>query len=199
MQPRRLLVSLASKAGTDDYGNSYPVGVEVGSSLDGAQVALIPQAGGTGKAAELQFPVPAMALSNTPNIAGGQATPAVANLLQSGPALAAPGFTDWVQTVQFSGDGTGTDARMEFRYIDTSGAAHVIASYDGTGWMFNGPVTFNDGATITGGLTVDTVNGSSSTGAGDNGGVTSGPSGTVSAFPAAGPNHTHAELHHHPI
>jgi hypothetical protein len=44
-----------------------------------------------------------------------------------------------------------------------------------------------------------TVNGSSSTGAGDNGGVTSGPSGTVNAFPAAGPNHTHAELHHHPL
>jgi TM2 domain-containing membrane protein YozV len=44
-----------------------------------------------------------------------------------------------------------------------------------------------------------TVNGSSSTGAGDNGGVTSGPSGTVNAFPAAGPNHTHAEFHHHPL
>jgi hypothetical protein len=43
------------------------------------------------------------------------------------------------------------------------------------------------------------VNGSTSTGAGDNGGVTSGPSGTVNAFPAAGPNHTHAEVHHHPL
>jgi hypothetical protein len=43
------------------------------------------------------------------------------------------------------------------------------------------------------------INGSSSTGPGDNGGVTSGPSGTVSAFPAAGPNHTHAEFHHHPL
>lgn len=43
------------------------------------------------------------------------------------------------------------------------------------------------------------INGSSSTGSGDNGGVTSGPSGTVNAFPAAGPNHTHAEFHHHPL
>ena len=43
------------------------------------------------------------------------------------------------------------------------------------------------------------VNGSTSTGAGDNGGVTSGPSGTVNSFPAAGPNHTHAEFHHHPL
>ena len=49
---------------------------------------------------------------------------------------------------------------------------------------------------VTGSLS---VNGSTSTGAGDNGGVTSGPSGTVNAFPAAGPNHTHAEFHHHPL
>ncbi len=44
-----------------------------------------------------------------------------------------------------------------------------------------------------------TVGGSTTTGAGDNGGVTSGPSGTTSSFPAAGPNHTHAEFHHHPL
>jgi hypothetical protein len=48
-------------------------------------------------------------------------------------------------------------------------------------------------------VTASTINGSAATGAGDNGGVTSGPSGTVNAFPAAGPNHTHAEFHHHPI
>ena len=58
--------------------------------------------------------------------------------------------------------------------------------------------TLDDGA---GHMTVTglTVNGSTSTGAGDNGGVTSGPSGTVSSFPAAGPNHTHNETHHHPL
>lgn len=44
-----------------------------------------------------------------------------------------------------------------------------------------------------------TVNGSANTGPGNNGGVTSGPSGTTSAFPAAGPNHTHAEVHQHPF
>jgi hypothetical protein len=44
-----------------------------------------------------------------------------------------------------------------------------------------------------------TVGGSSTTGSGNNGGVTSGPSGTVNAFPAAGPNHTHAEAHQHPF
>lgn len=58
--------------------------------------------------------------------------------------------------------------------------------------------TLDDGA---GGMAVTslTVNGSSSTGSGNNGGVTSGPSGTVSSFPAAGPNHTHAEVHQHPF
>ena len=58
--------------------------------------------------------------------------------------------------------------------------------------------TLDDGA---GHMTVTglTVNGSTSTGVGDNGGVTSGPSGTVSSFPAAGPNHTHNETHHHPL
>jgi hypothetical protein len=44
-----------------------------------------------------------------------------------------------------------------------------------------------------------TIGGSSNTGSGNNGGVTSGPSGTVNAFPAAGPNHTHAEVHQHPL
>jgi hypothetical protein len=52
------------------------------------------------------------------------------------------------------------------------------------------------GVTISGTLT---VNGSTSTGNGSNGGVTSGPSGTVGAFPAAGPNHTHAEAHTHTL
>ena len=57
------------------------------------------------------------------------------------------------------------------------------------------------GNTIVGGnLTVNgTFINSGSTGTGSNGGVTSGPSGTVNAFPAAGPNHTHAEIHTHPL
>lgn len=39
--------------------------------------------------------------------------------------------------------------------------------------------------------------GSLEVGPADNGGTTSGPSGTVSSFPAAGPNHTHAMSHQH--
>lgn len=75
------------------------------------------------------------------------------------------------------------------------------------GWTANASIQ-NDGSgdlTITAtanlllnGSTVQ-INGSSSTGVGDNGGVTGGPSGTVNAFPAAGPNHTHPEIHHHPL
>jgi len=59
--------------------------------------------------------------------------------------------------------------------------------------------TLDDGSgnmAISGSLT---INGSSTTGSGNNGGVTSGPSGTTNAFPAAGPNHTHAEVHQHPL
>lgn len=62
--------------------------------------------------------------------------------------------------------------------------------------------TLDDGSgnmTVGNNLTVSTINGSSTTGSGNNGGVTSGPSGTTNAFPAAGPNHTHAEIHQHPI
>ena len=59
-----------------------------------------------------------------------------------------------------------------------------------------GSLTIQNNVIVTGTLS---VNGSTSTGAGDNGGVTSGPSGTVSSFPAAGPNHTHNETHHHPL
>lgn len=41
--------------------------------------------------------------------------------------------------------------------------------------------------------------GGNNTGSGNNGGNTGGPSGTVNAFPAAGPNHTHPEIHQHPL
>lgn len=52
----------------------------------------------------------------------------------------------------------------------------------------------SSGVAVTGAFT---VNGNTKVQNGDNGGVTSGPSGTVNAFPAAGPNHTHAEVHRH--
>jgi hypothetical protein len=194
-----LIISVASSAGTDGFGNAYPKGVSLGRSGDASQVQLLTGTGGTGTASEVAFPIPTLSLSNIPNVGAGIVSGTFADLVISGPALAAAGFTDWVQAVQFSNDGSGTEARMEFRYVDTSGSAHVIASYNGTGWTFGSAVTASGGMSVSGGLTVDTINGSSSTGAGDNGGVTSGPSGTVNAFPAAGPNHTHSEFHHHPI
>lgn len=76
-----------------------------------------------------------------------------------------------------------------------------------SGGLLSGNNTLDDGAgnaaivgalTVSGNLGISTINGSAHTQNGSNGGVTSGPSGTVNAFPAAGPNHTHAEIHNHP-
>lgn len=76
-----------------------------------------------------------------------------------------------------------------------------------TGWTANtsiqndgsGDLTISANANLLLNGAVVQINGSSSTGLGSNGGNTSGPSGTVNAFPAAGPNHTHAEAHTHPL
>ena len=104
----------------------------------------------------------------------------------------------------FSGKTTGgaTGAGVECADSVTSGVSGGTVNVVGGQLLFQGG-TFFDGttltvtnATVTGSLSVA---GSTSTGAGDNGGVTSGPSGTVNSFPAAGPNHTHAEVHHHPL
>lgn len=184
-----LVLAVASVAGTDQFGNAYGAQLQVGNSTAPAQV-LITQST-SGQAAEVSFPMPAQSLSNVPNVAGGVVSGGpLVNLLASGPALAAGGFTDWVQTVMFSNDGSGTEARMEFRYVDTSGTAHVKASYDGTGWTISGnlAVTTINGSANTGtaGLTDGTINGSSSTAGLANGQIT-GTSGGASA----GTAHTH--------
>ncbi len=81
--------------------------------------------------------------------------------------------------------------------IDSSGDLFLLAATGRSVSTNNN--TLDDGAgnmIVAGTLS---VGGSTSTGPGDNGGVTGGPSGTVNAFPAAGPNHTHPEIHHHPL
>jgi hypothetical protein len=101
--------------------------------------------------------------------------------------------------------------------VATSMVAGALQFYTGSlagGWSLQGELvtdvlgdlvsTFTGTLSLSGNLTAgdvtcSTINGSPNTGAGSNGGVTSGPSGTVSAFPAAGPNHTHAEAHTHPV
>lgn len=135
--PRTLLVSLAAAAGVDDYGNTYPQGVQVGGSL-APQVDLLPGPSGPGSAAEVQFPIKTAspALSNTPNLAAALLG-ALGELVLSGPATGTAGAKDWVQEVLFSNDTGGSPARMEFRYINNAQAVTVTAFYDSGGWVIN--------------------------------------------------------------
>lgn len=134
---RQLIVSAAPKSGVDPYGNPFPQGFQVGPST-GPQVQVVPLAGG----AQVRFPVPAPMLSNVPNLAALAVTPSLADLLLSGPALAAAGARDWVQLAAFSNDGAGSAAMLQFRYIDTTGAVTVTAEYNGGQWLFNELATF---------------------------------------------------------
>lgn len=150
-----LLVALASQPGTDDYGNSYPRGVQVGPNGP-PQVSLLPAPGGVGSASELQFPITSASpgLFNTPNVAAGLGA-VLAQLVTSGPAIGNSGVKDWVQQVLFSNDNAGHPARMEFRYISNAQVTTVTASYDSTGWEFGVTVTFNEPVEFADGLQVD--------------------------------------------
>ncbi len=129
---RQLAVSVAPQSGTDAFGNAFPQGIQVGTT-QGPQVALLP----TSPAARIQFPAPAPLLSNTANISAG-AVAALAELILSGPALAAAGDKDWVQIVFFANDGSGAAAHMEFRYINNAQSPTTVASYNSAGWSFGG-------------------------------------------------------------
>lgn len=146
---KTLIVSLASAAGTDDYGATFPQGVQVGAG-SAPQVDLLPGAS-PGSAAEVAFPVKAAtpALSNTPNMAAGLVG-AVAELLLSGPAIGTGGAHDWVQIILFSNDGAGTPARMEFRYINNAGVSTTMASFDSAGWKFQQAVQAANGLVVNG-------------------------------------------------
>ncbi len=134
-----LIIALAPAAGTDQFANAYIKGVLVGKATDTAQVELLPS--GSGGAARVAFPIPGLSLSNTPNLAAG-VVGSFADLVFSGPALAAAGFRDWVQLLAFSNDGVSTAARMEFRYINDAGVVSILGSYDNTGWTLNASVLF---------------------------------------------------------
>lgn len=127
-----LVGSWAADAGTDPYGNAYPKGFSVGLA-SGTQTQLIPS--DAGGAAEISFPFSSPALSNTPNIGAGP-DGAFAELVISGPALAAAGEKDWCQVVIFSNDTLGDEANIGFRYIDTLGNVTVVAEMQGTQWTF---------------------------------------------------------------
>jgi hypothetical protein len=192
-----LVGSWAAAPGSDPYGNAYPQGFSVGPA-DGTQTQLIPA--GAGGAAEISFPFSAPAMSNTPNVAAGPNGPTAAELVISGPAIAAAGSEDWVQIAMFSNAGGGT-ANIEFIYVDTSGVAHLMATLNDAGWTFSSAVNvtaslsvggvdiviaLSGQPTTTNGLADGTINGSSATVGLPNGG-TQGTSGGASA----GTAHTH--------
>ena len=166
-----LIFSIAAANGTDPYGNAYLGGV---TSYSGSTDTSI--SGG---------------VVNLSGAGGYQAA-------QLGPSGAGESFLS--SGLVTSGD---IGAEIDLQSRGSAGQSTITLSAALVNVIVNltvnGFLTVNSGASITGGLTVDTINGSSSTGSGSNGGVTSGPSGTVNAFPAAGPNHTHAEFHTHPI
>lgn len=145
---RSLLVSLAPVAGTDSYGNPYPAGLQVGADT-APQVAISPAV--AAGSARVQFPLP-IALSNTPNLAGG-VSGVIGALELSGPALPNGGVNDddWTQIVLWS-DGTGVaSARGELRYVPSGGGSAVVALQ----WDQNGlyiPVVSSAPAAPTGGV-----------------------------------------------
>ena len=99
------------------------------------------------------------------------------------------------QVIITSGGNSGADPQAEI-VLDSAAVAGTPTV------VVVGNLTVQNNTLVQGNLTVTgtaSINGSTSTGNGSNGGVTSGPSGTVSSFPAAGPNHTHAETHTHPL
>lgn len=74
--------------------------------------------------------------------------------------------------------------------VDSSGNMSVTAGAAMTIFANTGTVDIS----ATSGVT---IGGSATTGNQNTSGNTSGPSGTVNSFPAAGPNHTHAYIHNH--
>ena len=146
--PRVLLVAIASSAGTDDYGNHYVRGIQVGGNTS-PQIDMLPGIGGS--PSELAFPVPEQspALSNTPNVAVGVGGSLVEFVI-SGPALGIGGDRDWVQIIMFANDGAGTPARMEFRYINDSGVFTRMASFDSSGFLFEQAVEAGNGLVVNG-------------------------------------------------
>lgn len=178
-------------------GAPIPVGVQPGTTgqVVARRVIII----GTG--GELLVYTPTAGAGTLINsVAGAATTDNYGNNVLSGSATYGPGFATSMQAgiVQFyTGSLAGGWTAAGSVGTDSLGDILLLAALGRTVITLNN--TLDDGSgnmTVAGTLT---VGGSSSTGPGDNGGVTSGPSGTVSAFPAAGPNHTHAELHHHPL
>lgn len=142
---RRLLVALASMAGVDDYGTSFPAGIQVGAPADGPQVQLLPNVNG---ASQLSFPLPDTDFT-PPNVAGGVGS-GVAGLELSGPQLQSSGLNDWVQVILVSDSSGGAGAQAQFIYVDPSGGVHLIGTFYQGGWNLNGQVNITGSLILNG-------------------------------------------------
>jgi hypothetical protein len=149
LPPRQLLLSIATMAGTDDYGNPFIRGIQLGPASNVSQLQLIPLIA-DGNASQVAFPMPGLGLSNTPNMSAGVISgSASVDLVISGPALSEADGADWVQLALFSGNAEGAEASMQFRYISTTGGVSIPAEYDGEEWQFSVPVAMNADVTLT--------------------------------------------------
>jgi hypothetical protein len=111
-----------------------------------------------------------------------------------GPALAAAGKQDYMYVIIFSNDTAGQGSHLDIVSAN-SGSPGTVASFNDVVINLYNPVDMTGGASITGGLTVDTINGSANTGTALPAGVpTGGPNGAVFA------GHTHDfDGHTHPV
>lgn len=206
-----------TEAADDPFGNPVSGGVVVGLNTK-VQIQLQSNGGVGQLIVQLNDP------SFTNPLVEGAVIGNFADLVINGPANTATGFKDFVGIEFNSSDGISSLANMQFVYTNTSGGAAVLGSYNGNGWALGttsiATLSVGSGATISGGLSTDslTVNGSGSTqGASTtttstnglpNGGI-QGTSGSASAGTAHthGPGnysvvngqHSHTLVHTHPF
>jgi hypothetical protein len=154
-----LIGSWSAASGSDGNGNPYPAGLAIGEASQ-PQIILVPV---SGNAAEVQFTVPSLSLSNVPNLASGPSGTA-GNLLLSGPALAASGDEDWVQIGLYSNNGSGSMSSCAFNTINTDGTPTTQGYYNADGWVFNSVQTLNLDMALPTGYSGDYPGSSSSTG-----------------------------------
>lgn len=125
-----LLISLASAAGTDDYGNAFPEGLSVGAP-GGQQV----QAVLSGTSGVLQFPSGAsfeQAIADMTAEIGGVSPAQFIQLFLASAAVTAAHDRVYVVFNSAAANGSST-ANLEFFYRDTGGSFHQYAYLDATG------------------------------------------------------------------
>jgi len=119
------------------WSNQVVSQVVVGQA--GSPQVVISEENGIG---QISFPITTPATSNTANITGEVVGGDQAELVISGPALAAAGHKDWIIIQLASSDGTNP-AGLFVGYVDTLGAGHTVFGVSsGGGFFFEGAASF---------------------------------------------------------